>query len=569
MKRLRGNSTSLAGGLLLLAAGFAQAQLNPGDVLLLDRDAFPPASTQGFGAVFSIDPASADPTTNATLLFGDPRFYFLQDFAVANTDDVYLIDSGTDLFGTTSNPVLDPNPAGFQNGYGGLFRYQPSLQTVTTVADGSLYAAGIPGGRPSIFISPIGIAVDKTGDIVVADADADPSNLGGDIAGFFGHGALFRVNATTGEVSLLSDGSNYATGAIPDFDGDTIADLSVFQDPWAVRVDPATGDYLVLDAASDPMLQSGNRIKGALFRVSALSGAVTLVSEYDQFTYPYDLSVRADGTILVADRDAMSATAAIPGALFVINSAVTPPDQNGTLYSEDQYDTLISVTEGPSSEIYVCDGGLEDPVFGTKIKPGVAFSLSNILPANSNAIVLSDDFDLITPFGMVELPLTFPAITSVSPAGCAPGSSLNVIVRGMGFFAGTGVRFGGLITVQSVSYVSATELRATISIPALHLPGTVDVRAINPGGWSSLDTPLFSVDPTLNGGPPPTLPLADINVDRIIDGLDLAVLGFAFGGAACDSASTVPFNNAADLNDDATVDGRDLAILAGRFGLRF
>ena len=56
--------------------------------------------------------------------------------------------------------------------------------------------------------------------------------------------------------------------------------------------------------------------------------------------------------------------------------------------------------------------------------------------------------------------------------------------------------------------------------------------------------------------------LADINLDAIVNGQDLALLGFSFGK----DSTSIQYNRAADINRSGRVDGFDLAILGINFG---
>lgn len=56
--------------------------------------------------------------------------------------------------------------------------------------------------------------------------------------------------------------------------------------------------------------------------------------------------------------------------------------------------------------------------------------------------------------------------------------------------------------------------------------------------------------------------IGDINMDKIVDGVDLMLLAHSFGQTSSSSA----FNAAADLQKDGIIDGNDLMILAQNFG---
>ena len=86
-----------------------------------------------------------------------------------------------------------------------------------------------------------------------------------------------------------------------------------------------------------------------------------------------------------------------------------------------------------------------------------------------------------------------PTVTSVSPAAELPGTV--VTITGTGFTAGSTVSFGG--TTASVSYVSATQLTATV--PATLAEGSAPVSVSTSSSTSA--TQPFSVLAVYSGGP--------------------------------------------------------------------
>jgi photosystem II stability/assembly factor-like uncharacterized protein len=73
-----------------------------------------------------------------------------------------------------------------------------------------------------------------------------------------------------------------------------------------------------------------------------------------------------------------------------------------------------------------------------------------------------------------------PSVTSVSPESAYQGWSNTVLINGSDFVSGATADFGSEITVQSVSFVSATQLSAQISVPQSATGGTVEVKVTNP-----------------------------------------------------------------------------------------
>src|SRR5205085_963604 len=92
-----------------------------------------------------------------------------------------------------------------------------------------------------------------------------------------------------------------------------------------------------------------------------------------------------------------------------------------------------------------------------------------------------------------------PTVESTSPSSRGQGASKqSVTIKGKGFVSGAKASFGSGTTVESTSFVSATELKATISVEASAATGPRTVTVTNPddAGTGSL-TGGF----TVNAGP--------------------------------------------------------------------
>ena len=73
-------------------------------------------------------------------------------------------------------------------------------------------------------------------------------------------------------------------------------------------------------------------------------------------------------------------------------------------------------------------------------------------------------------------------ITSLSPSSASPGSTLDVTITGTGFQPNTTASFGSGITVNSISYISSTQIKANITVSPSASQGARDVTVINPAG---------------------------------------------------------------------------------------
>jgi streptogramin lyase len=164
--------------------------------------------------------------------------------------------------------VADPN--GGTSFLGLLFRVDSTTGQRTVLSDFSDAALGATG------VSPTGVAVESTGQILVIDRRAGTSTLG----------ALFRIDPITGQRTLLSDFGNAALGALG-------------LDPVGVAVE-STGQILVTDTQAG---QDG----GMLFRVDPTTGQRTVLSDFGDAALgalgdeTFGVALESTGKILVID----------------------------------------------------------------------------------------------------------------------------------------------------------------------------------------------------------------------------------------------------------------------------
>ncbi len=93
-----------------------------------------------------------------------------------------------------------------------------------------------------------------------------------------------------------------------------------------------------------------------------------------------------------------------------------------------------------------------------------------------------------------------PAVTAVTPPQGNQGMPVSVTITGTDFQTGASVSFGAGITVNSVTFVSATQLNASLAIAAGAALGLRDATVTNPDGQQGGYANAFRVM-----GPPPQL----------------------------------------------------------------
>jgi hypothetical protein len=230
----------------------AQAQLVAGDAVVIDVS----AGTGTLGALFRVDA-----TTGARAL--------LSDFGNPAQGPLGVDPVGVAL--EASGQILVTDQTAGTGSLGALFRVDATTGARTLLSD-----FGNPAQGP-LGVEPFGVAVESSGQILVTDIHAGTGALG----------ALFRVDATTGARTLLSDFGNPAQGP-----------LGV--DPYGVALE-TSGQIFVIDG------NAGTSIRGALFRVDATTGARTILSDFGDPAQgplgvePVGVAFDASGEILVID----------------------------------------------------------------------------------------------------------------------------------------------------------------------------------------------------------------------------------------------------------------------------
>jgi sugar lactone lactonase YvrE len=277
--------------------------LEPGAVFLVDMDADPLGLGQAPGALFKVRP-----TTGSTVpVASSPALETPVDLDLLSAQDRTFV-----LLDADADPL----------GYG----YRGGAVFLVDAAEGSLQLLA----ADSTFRDPTQVLVANEEDILVVDPVANPLEL--DFPYPVGPGAIYRIQASTGEVEVLFSDTTLAapTGiALDGAGGLYIADEetdplglgqrrggvyhldlatmelelvvadSLFEDPSKVLVHP-DGGLLILDR-STPLGQYMG-MKGAVFQY--VDGELRLHSRSRVLTRPIDLFVDGNGSVFLADRGA-------------------------------------------------------------------------------------------------------------------------------------------------------------------------------------------------------------------------------------------------------------------------
>ena len=132
-----------------------------------------------------------------------------------------------------------------------------------------------------------------------------------------------------------------------------------------------------------------------------------------------------------------------------------------------------------------------------------------------------------------------PTIASISPASVTAGSvPLALHVTGTGFVSGSVISFNG--TSLQTTYVSSTQLSASVPASLLATSGSFSVAVVNPdgqksGGSSGGSGSTFSVDngqPTITALTPGAIPAGSAATDVVVAGTNFISSSIAsFGGS--------------------------------------
>jgi len=319
-----GNASQGTLGANLAGVAVVPPQPNPGDILVIDQDAW----AGGNGALFSVN--QFDGSRKVLSNFGiSPQGDNPDGLAVGAFGDTLVIDEDA---GT--------------GGRGALFSVDSFRGIRTMISDFGNSAQGQLG------VEPVGVAREASGNILVIDRSA----------GTEGRGTLFRVNPTNGNRTVISNFGNFSQG-----------ELGI--DPVGIALN-ASGNVLVIDNGAD-----------ILFSVNSSNGNRTVISDFsDSGQGPIGITesgvaLGTSGDILVIDEDAGTDSR---GALFSVN----PANGNRTIISDfgDPAQGQLGIDPngvalGPSGDILVIDHGTGTFFLG---------ALFDVNPANGNRVIISD-----------------------------------------------------------------------------------------------------------------------------------------------------------------------------------
>jgi len=274
----------------------------PNDLLVLDRLASSGEVEQGSGVVFKWDDSDEALAPLSSLL----AYLRLESMVIdpMDSDFLFVVDSETNAIGA------GPTGAVFRTGSrdGRIERIYSSPEWVT----------------------PTGVFFDASGDLVVADINADPTHTGA------ASGALFRVDRESGAVT------SWVTHPS-------------FQQPRNGVV-LGDGSFLVVDRGANPHGLPGN--VGTLFRVDPETGVVLVEKTGGLLSDPVSIGPYREGSYLIVDESSDPAgLGGTTGAILLYdaeNQVLLP------LATSPLFVVPVAAKAGAQGEVYVADR-LTDP----------------------------------------------------------------------------------------------------------------------------------------------------------------------------------------------------------------
>jgi len=228
--------------------------------------------------------------------------------------------------------------------------------TVSTLA-GAIQGFQDGTGNAAEFADPRGIAVDTSGNVIVADA---------------GSSAIRKVTQA-GVVSTLTGTAGYQDGPLAS---------SMFLHPLGVTIDASNNIY-VADGGNHKIrkISSDNMVTTI---AGSTEGYVDGLDSVAEFEFPWDLAIGANGNIYVVCED--------PWIRTISGDSVT------TLYNGKTWNppfvSFVSILNGPNNTLTVTDGGFDIYSLSTSGIPSILAGNGQYAFADGPA--LSASFNLPT-----------------------------------------------------------------------------------------------------------------------------------------------------------------------------
>jgi len=286
---------------------------------------------------------------------------------------------------------------------GAVFRVDPATGAQTTISS---------GGN---FIEPGHVALDASGNVIVADGSAH---------------ALIRVNPATGAQTIISSGFVDMTGVGVESSGDILVvdqGSTMTGTERIIRVNPITGAQTIvslagsfvdpqdiaIDANGDILAVDSNAFGGScpggcggVIRVNPITGAQSMIASGGNFVDPDGITIDGNGQLLIADSQAYG------GSGGVIRVDPTTGTQT-TVSSGGNFVTPVKIATEASANILVVDFG----AFGSG-------AVIRVNPITGEQCLVSSGGNFVVPAAIAVVPGVPPVQVKCGapPAVCGNGS---------------------------------------------------------------------------------------------------------------------------------------------------
>ena len=295
------------------------------------------------------------------------QFVYPSAIAEDASGNLYVADASNDVIkmvtaaGAVSTLAGSAGVAGLQDGTSALFsqpngvavdasgnvyvadtgnaaiRKITSAGAVTTLAGGSSNRGNVDGqGTAAQFKYPVGVAVDGSGNLFVADAQAD----------------TIRKVTAAGAVTTLA-GMAATTG-----DADGTGSAALFNYPSGVTVDGA-GNLYVTDTYNDTIRKiTAGGVVSTLAGSAGLSGSSDGAGPYGLFNQPVGVTLDASGNLYVADTGNGTIRRVTPaGAVTTVAGMAGTSGLGDGMGTAALFNQPRGVVADPSGTLYVADTG--------------------------------------------------------------------------------------------------------------------------------------------------------------------------------------------------------------------
>jgi hypothetical protein len=380
-----------------------------------------------------------------------------------------------------------------------------TIQMITPAGAVTTFAGGGPTGTSNetdgfgtaaVFYSPVGITIDSSGNLYVADSEGDTirkvttpaaevSTLAG-VAGQFGDidgtGSAARLNEPVG-VAVDASGNVFVAersgrvirkitpaGVVSTFAG--TAGVVGSADGTGPAAQFAAVNGLCIDSIGNLFVTDGNntiRMITPSAVVTTVAGTPGITGSADgtgaavQFSGPTGIAVDASGDLFVADtaNDTIRVHYAAPNAAPAITTA--PASQSVALYAPATLSVAASGVPVPSYQWYF-NG---TPVAGAT---NPTYSIGEVVAANlgSYSVTVTNSVGAVNS-GAVTL--SSPGVTPGAPSGPAAPSFANISTRAM-VEGGASVEIAGFVVAGPAGSTEQLLVRADgLSLIAFNVPG--------------------------------------------------------------------------------------------------